>query len=166
MATTRAERPAEIVVFSVLKPSACSGCGAEIAKGDLLRMEKERPLCLGCADLDHLVYLPAGDPALSRRSRKHSTLAAVVVRFSRARKRHERQGLLVELSALELAEQECLNDEEQRARTRERSSLARQRADAQYLRAFAEQLRVAYPAAPRRKQRPSPGTLARSTAGE
>jgi hypothetical protein len=79
-------------------------------------MEKEQPLCLGCADLDHLVYLPAGDAALSRRSRKHSTLSAVVVRFSRARKRYERQGLLVEASALEQAEQECLNDEEQRLR--------------------------------------------------
>jgi len=80
IATTSAKRQAEIVVFSVLKPSVCSSCGAEIGKGALLRMEKQRPLCLACADLDHLAYLPAGDAALSRRSRKHSTLSAVVVR--------------------------------------------------------------------------------------
>jgi len=148
MATTKAERPAEMVVFSVLNASVCSSCGADIAKGDLLRMEKERPLCLACADLDHLVYLPAGDPALSRRSRKHSTLSAVVVRFSRARKRYERQGLLIQLPALELAEQECLNDEEQRARARERAALARERADAEYVRAFGEQVRADYPGCP------------------
>lgn len=148
MATTKAERPAEIVVFSVLNASVCGSCGADIAKGDLLRMEKERPLCLSCADLDHLVYLPAGDPALTRRSRRHSTLSAVVVRFSRARKRYERQGLLIELPALELAERECLNDEEQRARARERAGLARERSDADYVRAFGEQVRAAYPACP------------------
>ena len=148
MTTTKAERPGEIVVFSVLNASVCSSCGADIAKSDLLRMEKEQPLCLTCADLDHLVYLPAGDTALSRRSRKHSTLSAVVVRFSRARKRYERQGLLVELPALELGEQECLNDEEQRARARERAGIARERADAQYVRAFADQVRAAYPSCP------------------
>lgn len=148
MASTRAERPAEIVVFSVLNASVCSSCGADIARGDLLRMEKERPFCLACSDLDHLVYVPAGVPALSRRSRKRSTLSAVVVRFSRARKRYERQGLLVELPALELAEQECLNDKEQRARARQRTGLARERVDAQYVRAFADRVRAAYPGCP------------------
>jgi hypothetical protein len=111
-------------------------------------MEKERPLCLACADLDYLVYLPAGDPALSRRSRKHSTLSAVVVRFSRARKRYERQGLLVEPAALERAEQECLNDEGQRVRARNRAGLARERADVQYVQEFAAQVRMAYPGCP------------------
>jgi hypothetical protein len=148
MTTTRAKRLAEIVVFSVLKPSVCSSCEAEIGKGALLRMERERPLCLACADLDHLVYLPAGDAALSRRSRKHSTLSAVVVRFSRARKRYERQGLLIELPALARAEQECLGDADQRARARERAGLARERTDASYVRAFCEQVRAVYPGCP------------------
>jgi hypothetical protein len=34
----------------------------------------------------------------------------VVVRFSRARKRYERQGILVEEAALEQAEAQCLDD--------------------------------------------------------
>jgi len=148
MTTTNARRPADIVVFSVLKPSACSSCGAEIGKGTLLRMEREQPLCLACADLDHLVYLPAGDAALSRRSRKYSSLSAVVVRFSRARKRYERQGLLIELPALERAEQECLGDAEQRARARERAGLVRERTDADYARAFGEAVRASYPGCP------------------
>src|SRR5258708_9999463 len=148
MATTNAKRKAEIVVFSVLKPAVCSSCGAEIGKGGCRRREKERRSCLACADLDHLVYLPAGDAALSRRSRKHSTLAAVVVRFSRARKRYERQGLLIELPALEQAEQECLSDQDQRARARERAGLARERTDANYVRAFGEAVRAVYPGRP------------------
>lgn len=82
-------------------------------------MEGQRPLCLVCADLDHLVYLPSGDTALTRRARKQSTLSAVVVRFSRARKRYERQGVLVEETALERAEQEYLADADQRSAQRE-----------------------------------------------
>jgi hypothetical protein len=146
--TKRPDAPADIVVFSVLKASVCSSCKAAVEKGDLLRMEKEHPLCLGCADLDHLVYLPAGDAALSRRSRKHSTLSAVVVRFSRARKRYERRGLLVEAAALERAEQECLNDEEQRLRARGRAAIARERADAQYVEAFAREVRAVFAGCP------------------
>ena len=90
----------DLVVFDILRESKCADCGKELLGGDFLFMEGERPLCLTCADLDHLVYLPSGDTALTRRARKHSALSAVVVRFSRARKRYERQGVLVEESAL------------------------------------------------------------------
>src|SRR5215475_1265984 len=100
----------DIVVFSIVKESKCSECGVELFRGSFLRMEKEKPLCMACADLDHLVFLPSGDTALTRRARKHSTLDAVVVRFSRTRGRYERQGVLVEEAALEQAERECLAD--------------------------------------------------------
>ncbi len=50
--------------------------------------------------MDHLVFLPAGDVGLTRRAHRASELSAVVVRFSRSRKRYERQGLFVEDSAL------------------------------------------------------------------
>ena len=80
-------------------------------------MEGDQPLCLRCADLDHLVFLPRGNTALTRRASKHSTLRAVVVQFSRTRKRYERQSVLVEEAALERAEQECLADAEARGRT-------------------------------------------------
>lgn len=73
-------------------------------------VENRGALCLSCADLDHLVFLPSGDAALTRRARKHSTLVAVVLKWSRARKRYERQGLLVEAQALEMAEKECLSN--------------------------------------------------------
>ena len=138
----------DIVVFSIVRETACSECGAELWKGSFLRMENGKPLCMECADLDHLAYVPRGDTALTRRSRKYSTLAAVVVRFSRTRRRYERQGILVEPGALERAEKECLSDEEQRRIARERAAAARERQDQQYIRRFAEAVRSCFPGCP------------------
>jgi hypothetical protein len=111
----------DLVVFSIVGDSACAECGDKLRRGSFLIMEKQRPLCLECADLDHLVYLPRGDTALTRRARKHSALSVVVVRFSRTRRRYERQGLLVEEAALVQAEEECLADADRRERQRQRS---------------------------------------------
>lgn len=147
-ATTQPESSNDVVVFSIVTQSACSECGAELPKGSLLRLEQEKPLCLQCADLDHLVFLPRGDVALTRRSRKYSALCAVVVRFSRSRRRYERQGLLVDAKALERAERECLTDEEQRRVRRERAAVTRERADSRFIADFAEQIRCAYPGCP------------------
>src|SRR3989442_8292309 len=73
----------DLVVFEkVSHEGNCSECGVELAKGNLLLMEKGQPLCLTCADLDRLVFLPAGNAALSRRARQSSPLSAPVVRFS------------------------------------------------------------------------------------
>ena len=94
--------------------------------GAWITLQKEKgALCLACADLDHLVFLPPGDAVITRRARKYSTLAAVVLKWSRARKRYERQGLLVEAQATEKAEQECLADIEVRERQREREAAKR-----------------------------------------
>jgi hypothetical protein len=119
----------ELVVFAILGDSKCTAWGKQLWKGDFLVMEGEHPLCLSCADFDHLVYLPRGDAALTRRARKYSPLNAVVVRFSRPRGRYERQGILVSEAALERAEQECLADSEQRARQRERDEVRRAQND-------------------------------------
>jgi hypothetical protein len=75
----------------------CHRCGKT---GDLLIMENPGPACLGCVGLDDLEFLPAGDALLSRHAKAKSARYAVVVRFSRTRRRYERQGLLVEPSAL------------------------------------------------------------------
>jgi hypothetical protein len=63
-------------------------------------MENPGPACLVCVGLDDLVFLPAGDVLPSRRAKAKSARCAVVVRFSRTRRRYKRQGLLVEPSAL------------------------------------------------------------------
>src|SRR5881396_2527738 len=70
-----AGRPRDLVVVMPLKDWRCASCGGT---GDLLIMDAAGPLCLGCADLDHLVFLPRGDAALTRRARIGSRLSAVV----------------------------------------------------------------------------------------
>ena len=102
-------------------------------------------LCLSCADLDHLIFLPSGDAALTRRARKHSLLSAVVLKWGRARKRYERQGLLVEEAALELAEDECLADADLRARRREREAERRAELDETFVDGFASRIRELFP---------------------
>lgn len=111
----------DIVVFQLISKndSLCSGCQKELGKGNLLTVENGKGLCIECADLDHLVWLPSGDAAVTRRAKKYSKLWAVVVKFSRARRRYERQGLLVEEEALDRAEKECEADQDVREARRE-----------------------------------------------
>lgn len=139
----------DLTVYIATGESSCSECGEDLGrKAWITLVEDKGALCLSCADLDHLVFLPAGDAALTRRSRKHSTLSAVVLRWSRARERYERQGLLVEAEALEQAEQECLADVEVRARRREREAARRAELDQQYVQQFAGRVRELYPQCP------------------
>jgi hypothetical protein len=134
------------VVVSALKAWTCAVCGT--GERDLLVMDDRGPNCLECADLAHLVFLARGDTALTRRARKHSGLSAVVVRFSRARGRYERQGVLVESGALVQAEDECLADSDVRARRREREAERRVGEDLEYQRALARAIRELFPGCP------------------
>jgi hypothetical protein len=142
----------EIVVFWIVRDSACAECGEELGKGRFLRLDAGRPLCLACADLDHLVFLARGDAALTRRARRYSTLSAVVVRFSGTRERYERQGLLVEEAALARAEQECLADADARELARERAAERREALDEKYVVAFGERIRQLFPGCPLNEQ--------------
>jgi hypothetical protein len=138
----------EITVFDILRESQCANCGETLPRGSFLTMEQGKPFCTDCADLGHLVYLPRGDAALTRRAKKHSALSAVVIRFSRARKRYERQGLLVEEAALEKAEAECLSDEEQRAARRERGAERRTQEDVELAARMAGRICALFPGCP------------------
>jgi hypothetical protein len=144
--TAKQSKPPDLVVVQPLKSFTCAGCGRTDA--DLLMMEDAGPVCLTCADLDHLVFLAAGDAAMTRRAKQASRLSAVVVRFSRSRKRYERQGLLVEETAVEQAEQQCLSDEEARARRRERDQQRREVADERFQQELAEHIGHLFPGCP------------------
>lgn len=142
----RQSKAPDLVVIDPLHDDwTCHECGGT---GGLLMMEGPGPICLDCADLDHLVFLPAGDATLTRRAKKASTLSAVVVRFARARKRYERQGILVEPEALDAAEQSCLADEELRARRRERDAERRVGEDAQFVERLRAEIRRLFPGCP------------------
>lgn len=114
----------------------------------MLVLEDGAPRCLECADLGHLVFLPRGDTALTRRSREESTLSAVVVRFNRRRARYERQGVLVEEAALVRAEARCLADAEARRRRRARGAKLRAAQDVRFTRAFAAEILRLFPGCP------------------
>jgi hypothetical protein len=91
--------------------------------------------------------------ALSRRSRKLSKLAVVVLKWSRARKRYERQGLLIENEAIEQAEIECKADADQRKLRRAHAAIRRAELDEKYIRAFASQVRELYPGSPEGREK-------------
>src|SRR5262249_10915958 len=137
----------EIVVFELIsrKDSSCSGCQQELGKGRFLTVDNGKGLCMECADLDHLVWLASGDAALTRRAKKHSKLWAVVVKFSRARRRYERQGLLVEEEALAQAERECEADQEVRETRREYDAERRSEQDKLLAKQMQANLRELFP---------------------
>ena len=144
-AVERQSRLPDLVVISPVKEWTCTSCGNT---GDLLFMEDAGPLCLDCSDLGHLVFLPSGDAALTRRAKKASQLSAVVVRWSRSRKRYERQGILAEAEAIERAEIECLSDAEVRARRRERDQARRADEDVSLAAELAAAIRALFPGCP------------------
>jgi len=127
----------DLKVFISTSDSVCDECGEHLGRRAWITLvEGKGALCLNCADLDHLLFLPAGDAALTRRSRK----------------RYERQGMLVEAQALERAEQECLEDSEARARRRERETERRELLDDQYVERFARRVRELYPGCPQGRE--------------
>lgn len=139
----------EIKVFISGRDSVCGECENELGRDAWIMLAEEKgALCLECADLDHLLFLFSGDAALTRRSKKYSGLWAVVLKWSRARKRYERQGLLVEEAALNQAEEECLADADLRERRRQRNAIRRDGLDSQYIDQFAAQIQAHYPGCP------------------
>ncbi|MEV0235185.1 DUF2293 domain-containing protein [Nonomuraea sp. NPDC050786] len=138
----------DLVAVAPLDEWTCASCGDT---GPYLIMEEDKPHCLTCADLDHLVFLPSGDAALSRRAKKESGLSAVVVRYNRRRKVYQRAGLLVEEAALAAAEERCLADEEVRLRRRERDRVRRAEQDVEFQARMAAEIARLFPGCPERR---------------
>jgi hypothetical protein len=100
----KADRPPEVVAVLPLKSDwKCHRCGGS---GDYLVMENPGPACLRCVGLGDLEFVPAGNTLLTRRVKAKSARCAIVVRFSKARRRYERQGILAETAALADAQRE------------------------------------------------------------
>jgi hypothetical protein len=138
----------DILVFITHREGKCADCGRELFKGNWIRIEKEQPLCLECADLGHLEFLPRGDTALTRRATKYSPLRAVVVQWSRSRQRYERQGILAAPDAIRRAEEECLADADIRERKRERAAQTREAQEPVFLAAVTAAIRAEFPGCP------------------
>jgi len=129
----KAEQAPELAVFEAFHAQSCSECGEVVGKGQLVFVEKGNPVCLSCADLDHLVLLPSGDQALTRRAKKYSQLWAAVLKFNRRLRRQVRTGLLITPEALAKAEAECVADADVRAARRAVEEERRRVADREYI---------------------------------
>ena len=144
----------QLKVFISSRESTCDECGENLGRRAWIALRGEKSAaCLTCADLDHLVFLPSGDAALTRRSRNHSRLSAVVLQWSQTRKRYERQGLLVESEAIERAEQECKADAQKREVRRRNAAIRRAELDEVYLKRFAVRIRELYPHCPPKREK-------------
>jgi hypothetical protein len=142
-------KPPELVVYQIVSTdSLCSKCGDELQRYEMIFLESGQALCLSCADLDHLEFLPSGNVAMTRRSKKLSPLSAVVVRFNSRRKRYERQGLLVASAAIDAAEEQCNTDAETRAVRREIAAQRRAETDKQLIEDMTNQIIAQFPGCP------------------
>jgi hypothetical protein len=144
----RQSKAPDLVVISPLNAWDCGSCSTHGDPGEFLLMENDDPLCMACADFDHLVFLPSGNAAMSRRAKSESGLSALVMQFNRRRKRYQRLGVLVEESALQSAEQKCLADEDVRARRRDRDAERRATGDVEFQAEMAEAIRRSFPRCP------------------
>lgn len=139
----------DLRVFISMSETRCNECGEDLGRAAWIKLQRKKgTLCLACADLDHLVFLPSGDAALARTVRRYSVLSAVVFKWSSARKWYERQGLLVEEEGLARAEQDCFEDREARERRRMRLAERRAELDSKYVAQFAVEVRELYPGCP------------------
>jgi hypothetical protein len=105
------DRYADPVMFRVRRATQCAKCKEELWPGRMIKLvdgddDQKVALCKVCSGAGELFYVPAGNAKLTRLLSKYSKQKHVVVRWASARKRYERQGVLVELEALNKAEAE------------------------------------------------------------
>ena len=132
------ESERDIKVFISHRDSQCDECGEKLGRHAWITLAKDKgAVCLSCAELDHLVFLAPGNAALTRRAREASPLSAVVLKWSRSRKRYERQGIIVQEEALAEAEKKCLADSDARALRRDRAAARRDELDVRFVESFA-----------------------------
>lgn len=79
-------------------------------------------------------------------------MRAVVVEWSRSRKRYERQGIVADPAAIARAEEESPGDAELRERRKAAAALRREKIDEAYVKEFARKIREAFPNAPPREE--------------
>lgn len=136
------------IVFILRRDTDCGRCQGELGKGEFICLTGSEAICLKCAGLAHLKYLPAGDTAVTRRATKYSSVSVVVMKRSAARKRSERQGVLVEAEAIRRAEAESAADAKKRARQQAKAATRREKEDQAYIVAFAKAIAEQFPGCP------------------
>ena len=137
-----------ILVFPSQGEGDCAHCAAPLYRSAFVTFKNDTIACMKCGGLENLEFLPSGNTALTRRANALSAVKYVVMKFSRARKRYERQGILARPEILDQARRECEADEAAREAKRQASSARRDKQDTTHLAAFAARIRELYPSAP------------------
>lgn len=132
----------------------CLKCNCLLKKDDYVvaESEKGRGLCLKCSPFRNLSFLPSGDAALTRRSKKHSKISVILQQWNNRRKRYERKGIYAEESAIKKANIECLQDKEQRAKIRKKAAIKRKEQDIEYIKLFSKEIRLLFPSMPKGRE--------------
>lgn len=128
----------------------CRECGSIIPRGGRVVTESEngKGYCLACAGVLLLAFLPSGDVAMTRRSKKYSKHCFVLQEWNQRRKRYERRGQYVETIAIEKARAECEGDKEIRAEKNRIAAIKREEDDKIYKLLFAQEIRAHFPSMP------------------
>lgn len=119
-----------ILVFPSQGEGDCAHCAAPLYQSAFVTFKNNAIACVKCGGLENLEFLPSGNTALTRRATALSEVKYVVLKFSRARKRYERQGILARPEILKQASRECEADEAAREAKRQASSARRDKQDA------------------------------------
>ncbi|MBL4704415.1 MAG: DUF2293 domain-containing protein [Flavobacteriales bacterium] len=132
----------------------CNVCRNPVRLGQAFVAEQEHHVgtCMACSPFSGATFLPPGDAALTRRSKKHSSYCGVLYGWNRRRKRFERKGQYVEAKAIELARKECFEDKQKRAVKNEKAAVVRAEQDIIYIAQFAEAIRKRYPNCPKNRE--------------
>jgi hypothetical protein len=126
----------------------CVRCNVPIFPGQFQKAQGSNARCLRCVRLAHLIFVPPGDMALTRRATRNSRRSAIVLQYDRRHGCYERVGILVEPEALGRARLECAGDAEERAERRVAAHARNRVHDAEYVLEFAAQIRAAFPNIP------------------
>lgn len=129
---------------------SCMKCKRAVHEGDRFVAESEdkRGTCFKCSPFTEKEFLPSGDAAMTRRSKKHSRYCGVLLTWNKRRKRFERKGQYVEAKAIALAQKECDADAVKRKETNAKAAIKRAVIDKAYLINFAKAIREKYPKMP------------------
>ncbi|WP_299241874.1 DUF2293 domain-containing protein [uncultured Aquimarina sp.] len=132
----------------------CISCHKKIPLGKSFVAESEnhKGTCFSCSPFVGYVLLPPGNVAMTRRSKKHSTLCGVVLAWNQRRKRYERRGQLVEEIAIEKARLECEKDQASRDLKNKKAAVVREQKDREFVFNFALAIRAQYPNCPEKRE--------------
>jgi hypothetical protein len=126
-----------ILVFPSQGEGDCPYCAAPLQDSAFVTFKNDAIACVKCGGLENLEFLPSGNTALTRRANALSAFKYVVLKFSRARKRYERQGILAGPEILDQARRECEADEAARESKRQASAARREKQETTHLAAHA-----------------------------